>query len=66
MLHDDMHTLRMCVCRKYDFGIGILLLLCLSVLSNVSFSSLRAEHGNRKGVKTIDVHKKYSRQDAVK
>ena len=43
VLHDEMYTLRMCVCRKYDFGIGIVLLLYFSVLSIVSFSSPRAE-----------------------
>ena len=49
MLHDEMYTLRTCVCRKYDFGILIVLLLYLSVLSNVSFSSPRAEYGESKG-----------------
>ena len=49
VLHAEMYTLQTCVSRKYDFGFGIVLLLYLSVLSNVSFSSPRAEYGEPKG-----------------
>ena len=49
VLHGEMYILQTCVCRKYYFSIGILLLLYLSVLSNVSFSSPRAEYGEPKG-----------------
>ena len=49
VLHDEMYTLQTCVCRKYDFGIGIVMLLYLFVFSNVSFSSPRAEYGEPKG-----------------
>ena len=32
VLHDEIYTLRTCAYRKYDFVIGIVLLLYLSVL----------------------------------